>query len=346
MQTWQNRIYTCFVDKNIKTVENFIHELLSKYRIKDEVFSLEVEVAKLILLRVINTFELINLPSIEKNVKIKKLIDYDNDVIYNRNDKISTREIFVQTELNLDLPDILSPVVNNTDMNILFEKFINECCIIRSDVEVSSNDIEGQFRIWSKIVNKDTYHLFIHYMKTRFKYDRLKLQDQLHTVNGYIGIKLKDIDYLKQPENSDEQTFVFHACSFSPKGKVLNSDLLDAYKKWKISIGKHVNINDNDNLKKYLLNTNHTIYTTIWTPNGNGQGYYGLSLKSQIDNVKKTSSTGKNVYKVDAKSKQVIATWNTIAKAAVSENICSAKLSRSIKNNIIFNNDYYYTTNI
>lgn len=127
------------VDKNIKTVENFIHELLSKYRIKDEVFSLEVEVAKLILLRVINTFELINLPSIEKNVKIKKLIDYDNDVIYNRNDKISTREISVQTELNLDLP---------------------------------------------------------------------------------------------------------HACTFSPKGKVLNSDFLDAYKKWKISIGKPVNIND------------------------------------------------------------------------------------------------------
>jgi hypothetical protein len=33
---------------------------------------------------------------------------------------------------------------------------------------------------------------------------------------------------------------------------------------------------------------------------------------------------------------------DTIAKAAESENMCAAKMSRSIKNAIIFNNDYYY----
>jgi len=38
----------------------------------------------------------------------------------------------------------------------------------------------------------------------------------------------------------------------------------------------------------------------------------------------------------------VLCIWDTIAKAAEDENISAAKMSRSIKNKIIFNNDYYY----
>lgn len=332
------------INKNIKTVENFIHELLSDFRVKDEVFSLDVEEAKLILLRIINTFDIIKLPVQDRQSKIKQLIDSDNAIIYNRCDKIQTRNISIQTEC--DTTNITSPFVNQNEFTDIFTKFIDECCIERHDVEVASYDIEGQFRIWSKIVKKEVYHSFIDYLKTKYKYDRLKQQDQSHTVNGYIGIKLKDIIYTKLPENSDEQTFIFHACKFLPKGKVLNNDLLNAYQNWKVSVGKPICENDNDNIKKYLQSRGYTIYTTIWTPNGNGQGYYGLSLNSQIQHIKKTSTTGKNVYKVDVNTKQIIATWSTIAKAAISENICSSKLSRSIKNNIIFNDDYYYATNL
>lgn len=34
--------------------------------------------------------------------------------------------------------------------------------------------------------------------------------------------------------------------------------------------------------------------------------------------------------------------WETILKAAESENMSASKMSRNIKNNNIFNNDYYY----
>ena len=36
--------------------------------------------------------------------------------------------------------------------------------------------------------------------------------------------------------------------------------------------------------------------------------------------------------------------WETIAKAVIYEDISAAKMSRSVKNKIIFNNDYYYST--
>ena len=48
------------------------------------------------------------------------------------------------------------------------------------------------------------------------------------------------------------------------------------------------------------------------------------------------------VEKRDAQTNELINTFETIAKAAESENFCSAKMSRSIKNKVVFNDDYYY----
>ena len=63
-------------------------------------------------------------------------------------------------------------------------------------------------------------------------------------------------------------------------------------------------------------------------------------------NVKRTSSTGKSVEKRNSKTHMLICTWNTIAKAAEDEKICSAKLSRSIKAKTIFNDEYYYSVKL
>ena len=57
---------------------------------------------------------------------------------------------------------------------------------------------------------------------------------------------------------------------------------------------------------------------------------------------KGTSSTGKRVEKRSHITEELIGTWETIAKAADSEKICAAKMSRSIKNKILYNNEYYY----
>lgn len=72
------------------------------------------------------------------------------------------------------------------------------------------------------------------------------------------------------------------------------------------------------------------------------QNIYGIMLKKDIYINKSGSSTGKRVEKKDVKSNHLIAQWKTIAKAAESEKMCSAKMSRSIKNKTVFNNDYYY----
>jgi hypothetical protein len=52
----------------------------------------------------------------------------------------------------------------------------------------------------------------------------------------------------------------------------------------------------------------------------------------------------KKVYKREKDTNQLLSSWDSISKAAEAEGICEVKISRYIKSGVVFNNDYYYTT--
>ena len=107
-------------------------------------------------------------------------------------------------------------------------------------------------------------------------------------------------------------------------------------------MNKTLDNNDLKNIKNYLNNCEYVLKSTVWTDQGSNEGYYGISLKINEYKHKTTSSTGKKVEKIEYKTGQVICIWDTIAKASVAENISATKMSISIKNKIIYNDDYYY----
>jgi phage anti-repressor protein len=287
---------------------------------------------------------------LEENLRLKddttQLKDENNilkqeNIQFKNKNKIITREMSTQT-CEEDFIENKIEIHAKDELTLKFDKFIEEHCIVRPDVEVSSTDIIGQYRIITQSASKEIFQSMMNYLNTRFKPSRLKYQNKNQVVNGFTGVRLKEIKYEKSQIPSDEQNFIFHSCIFSPSGKVLFSDLLEEYKKWKQQVNKEVLPNDNKMLRTYIDNTKYTLYTTIWTVNGNGQGYYGLTLKRDIDKHKLTSSTGKRVGKRNKETNELLGTWETIAKAAESEKICAPKMSRSIKNKVIFNDDYYY----
>jgi len=336
-------------NKNIKVFESFIHNLLSDYLIKDEVFCIDVEEAKHILLSMSNKIHLLKITDdIERQTKIKKLLDYENEIIHQISTKISTNEISTQTDFDDEQQEeedelhLTSRQIEENENTKLFKQFIQECCIVRKDVEVNCKDIEGQYRIWGKTASKEIFLSLHTYLKTRFNYIRIKKQDTNGVNYGFEGITLKEIQYKKSPIPSKEQEFIFHACVFSSGGKVLHNDLVDEYKKWKQSLNMEITRDESAKIKEYLKSTDYTLEKPVWTIKGNGIGYYGLSLKNQTDIVKRTSSNGKKVEKKSIQTEETIGTWETIAKAADSEKISATKLSRSIKKKTIFNNDYYY----
>ena len=236
--------------------------------------------------------------------------------------------------------NVLLPEDENTPK---FNEFINQMCIVRNDVEESSVDMEGQYRIWCKTKpKKEVFHALKNYLDTRFKPARISKQDKNQIVHGYIGVKLNAIEYKKKHMTNDVETFLFQVCRFSPCGKILNSTLLQEFQRWKQSVNKECADTDMKDIKEYLNASDYVLKATVWTEYGSNEGYYGVSLKKDEYKHKTTSSTGKKVEKVEIKSNQILGTWDTIAKAAQNEGICTSKMSTSIKNKVVFNNDFFY----
>ena len=233
-------------------------------------------------------------------------------------------------------------IIPEDEMTTNFNEFIATKCVVRPDVEEPASNMEGQLRIWLKTKpTKEIFHAFKHYLDVRFKHARLADQNKEHVVHGYIGVKLIPTIYEKKHINDDVETFLFQVCKFAPSGKILNSTLLDEYRKWKGCMGRPILETDMKELKNYLNSCEYVIKATVWATEGSNEGYYGVELREQIYKPNYTGSTGKEVEKVVKETGFVLLAWGSIAKAALSEGMCAAKMSRSIKSGIMFN-DYYY----
>jgi|UniRef100_A0A6C0M0U2 hypothetical protein len=237
-----------------------------------------------------------------------------------------------------------------------FNEFIKVACIVRPDVEESSVSMEGRFRLWCQTKpTKETFHALKNYLDVRFKAKRIR------GVHGYLGVKLKTVEYKKilvsnsaeassLSLNPNAETFLFERCQFSDCGKILNSVLLKEYQKWKQSVGLALTETDMKDLKAYLNASPHALKATVWTEQGNNEGYYGVSLRDDYyamtnavtNNPICTSTTGKKVEKREATTHQLLGTWPTIAKAALAEGVCAAKMSRCIKGKTVLNDCYYH----
>ena len=252
-------------------------------------------------------------------------------------DKIECQQEILNTA-NAENQSVYQNVLLPEDeLNKKFNEFISSICIVRPDVEEISVNIEGRYRLWNQVKpTKETFHALKNYLDTRFKPKRIQGN------HGYAGIKLKPIEYKKSRENDSVENFIFQVCKFSDRGKILNSVLLREYQKWKVSVGIELSENDMKEIKEYLNASPYALKATVWTPEGNNEGYYGLEIKQVEYKPKYVSSTGKKVYKRECNTDILLATWDTIATAATSEGISPAKMSRCVKNKNIIN-DYYYS---
>ncbi len=323
---------------NLKLVEKWIHMLLKPYNQSGEVFEMEINTAKIWIMRVVNTLNMSLMNNeIEKLGKISKVVDSEISILNITSGKASVCEVSTQTE-ELEFTTVSIVPKQEKEDTYKFEQFINEQCILGDELEAATTDIAGKYRIWSRSVSKEVYHALLDYLSTRFKPVRLGIQDKDHVINGYRGIAIKKEDKQLSLGASDPEVFLWHMCKFDPSGKILFIDLFTEYERWATRINKQVDTTD---LKNYLKNSQNVLLANVWTPNGNGQGLYGLCMKNYTIHQKKTSTTAKKVLKKD-KEGNVVDQWSTIAKSAQAEGISAPKMSRIINNKVELNN-YFYT---
>jgi len=223
-----------------------------------------------------------------------------------------------------------SVLLPDDDLHKRFDEFVKTCCIVRPDVEEYSVGLEGRYRLWSQVKpTKEAFHALKNYLDIRFKAKRIK------TNHGYGGIKLREMEISKQyPVGaSTPETFVFNSCVFSDYAKVLNTTLLVEYRKWKLSVGQPIAQNEVDDmreLKTYLNASPYALKATVHKDSVGNEGYYGLDMKGDLPPgpQRVVATSGKRVEKRCAKTNVLLATWESIAKAAQVEGMCAAKMSR------------------
>ena len=246
------------------------------------------------------------------------------------------------TKDNIDSNQNSNKETNEVDDTILkrFDEFITACCIVRKDMEVDSCDILAQFRIWNKVKPKrETNERFNMYLKTRFMAARLQNQDKAQSVHGFIGVMLNPIVYKRHDMNDITETFIFESCKFAPNSRIATHRLHEEFVQYKTKMGLDIKQTELFNIKTYMDTCPYTQKGTLYIQDGNltQEGYYGLALKTDTPNIRKVgSNTGKKVVKLDTKTNTVLNTWDTIVKAALHEKVSASKMSRSIKNKVVY----------
>ena len=300
---------------------------------------------------------------IEENINYKTQVER----LANENEelKIKNNEYREKNEkLTLSLKTITEKCEINQNNNILensfnidynlkskFDKFISECCILHNDLEVDSTTIAGQFRIYNRTKpTKVLFENFNKYMRTRFLACRLKNQTSNQVCHGFKGIALREIHYKKLYSSNEVENFLFENCVFSPNYRAATNKIVEEFINYKKNNDLLINNNEDKDMKNYLKNCQYIVGGPIRLHNIDAtfEGYYGISLKNDLENNERisTSSSGKSVQKIDSKTKEVLNTWSSIAKAALHEEFSSAKMSRAIKNNTLINGCYYINSGV
>jgi phage anti-repressor protein len=334
---------------NIKDVERTIHSILRQFNVKQELFKVDIDTAIKCLRQVTTSYIVYNNHDEAERTHLINKLDNTNVTLFEddvETPPTNTCDASTQTEMN-ELDPITTPIIQgNPEVIEKFNKFIEDYCIVHPDAQVSAKDIVGQHRLHVQEAKKETTQAFTDYLKRRFVYDRLQNNEKDQVVNGFTGVKLKEItyNYMSTPP-SEIETFVFERCVFTPGGTALTKSILEEYRDWRRILKKTPPLGkEEDELIRYLKQSPYTLYDTVWTTSGNGAGFYGLKLKIEIKHHRKTSSTGCTIVKKNQDG-QVLNEYNTIAKAAETEQMCGAKMSRAVRDRKIFGtepNTYYF----
>ncbi len=290
---------------------------------------------------------------VERLANENEQLKIENNEYREKNEKLelSLKTITEKCEINQN-NNILENSFNiDSNLKSKFDKFINECCILHNDLEVDSTTIVAQFRIYNRTKpTKLLFENFNKYMRTRFLACRLKNQTSNQVCHGFKGIALKTIEYKKLYSSNEVENFLFENCAFSPNYRGATNKIVEEFINYKKNNNLLINNNESKDIKNYLKNCNYIVGGPIRLHNIDAtfEGYYGISLKKDLENNERicTASSGKCVQKLDAKTKEVLNSWTSIAKAALHEDFSSAKMSRAIKNNTLINDAYYISGEI
>ena len=137
----------------------------------------------------------------------------------------------IQTDINT-IKEVNLQTENKDE--IIFNKFINESCIIDDLKYVSLKELVYQYKTWGKINNILNSTDFEQYIVSNFQIKKMLNEKFNIDMKSVIGLNLKDIYYnfnFKNPLGKFEK-FITESCVKLPTGKLTRTMIIESYEKW------------------------------------------------------------------------------------------------------------------
>ena len=329
--------------------EKIIHLMLSPHKIKKqkEWFYIHNEdLLQFIIRCMIECIEFVDkhiFNSIEEELQS---LHQTNNILFEHLDKkfktIKTINTYSQTDI--EVIDHINIETDNPD-EIIFNRFLNDSCIIDDLVYCSKRELIYQYKTWSKINNIFNHKNFEQYLLSKFRSKKM-LNEMLNTeMCCVLGIKLKDSFYtfdFRKPYGEFEE-FINESCVKLPTAKLNRSVIKNTYEIWckknnKTFPDKKKMVSLCSFLDKYFFKDKFYEGDTTYL------GWYGITIKENIlkgTGINSSICKKNKIYKIyKDEPYKIIQQWESQKDAANFLCICNSTLKTRIDNKYIFKDNY------
>jgi len=332
-----------FKTNNTVLSEKLIHTALFQHKIKKQKEWFYTSNEKLLCYFIKTIEECIEFSNKHTFNNISEELDSLNSIITQEiKTKVECIEKYIQTDIIIK--DINLDTENKDE--ILFNKFIEESCIITDLEYISIRELVYQYKTWSKINNIFNYKDFQQYIESKFIVKKMFNKMFNCDMRCVLGINLKKCFYsfeFKEPY-SEFENFLMNNCVKVPTAKLNRITLRDSYEKWcDNSNKKHPNKTDMDKLCKFL----DKYFFKDYFNEGNSSyyGWYGITIKENI--LKGTGITSTMCKKIPIckvhkdNPNEILTEWDSQKEASKDLGIKTSTLKYRLDNKSLFNDMYY-----
>lgn len=325
--------------------EMFIHHLLQRYNYGGkEQFEVSYEYAEAVVHAVVGLVHAsYALEEAHRFAALKNISDSVNKHVFGISTENGRHSIEISTDVVLPVVPQDQVQKEEEDNNLtIFDKFIQEKCILSDELETPTKVLEGELRLYLGEATKETYHKMLKYLGKKFQNIRVPMEGADHVVYGYRGLGMKETYSYKLPTDvKDYNLFLLAECRFSPEAKIHRSYLQERYKRWKQASNHKLLDGEFEEFIRYLDKHPRVLKDCVYVDKP-AWGFYGLCMLDDPVYIKKTSSTAKSVEKRTI-DHILLKRYPTIAKAAEDNKLPATKLSRLLKENKASFDEYYFT---
>jgi phage anti-repressor protein len=216
-----------------------------------------------------------------------------------------------------------------------FDKFIEDCCILGDDLTAFSAEVYGAHRLWGRCCQRATKNALVKYLNERFKRAKILEKSVGARLASFMGFSLKPIVFQRDNPPSDIDAFIDDKCNISYSARISTKSMQSAFEEWKKETTDpdyQINVFEKNRLDKAF--SDKFICSMVFTGRQSEYGYFGVELKNNTSTagLKLAPKLQKPVVKIDLRTNEIVATYESQVAAGIANNITSSgMLSRDIK---------------